>query len=68
VRAAVEEMASSYENPAEVVDYYYAERKRLAPIESLVLEEHVVEWVLGQAAVEDEETSFAQLTDASAAG
>lgn len=68
VRAAVEEMASTYENPNEVIDYYYADRKRLAPVESLVMEEHVVEWVLGQAAVEDEETTFAHLTDPSAAG
>lgn len=68
VRAAIEEMASTYENPAEVIDYYYAERKRLAPVESLVLEEHVVDWVLGQATVEVEETTFAQLTDTSAAG
>jgi trigger factor len=68
VRAAVEEMASTYENPDEVIDYYYAERKRLAPVESLVLEEHVVEWVLGHATVEDEETTFIQLTDPAAAG
>jgi trigger factor len=66
VRAAVEEMASTYEKPAEVIDYYYAERKRLAPVESLVLEQHVVDWVLGQVQVEDEETTFAQLTDSSA--
>jgi trigger factor len=68
VRAAVEEMASTYENPDEVIDYYYTERKRLAPLESLVLEEQVVEWVLDQVRVEDEETTFAQLTDPSAVG
>ena len=68
VRGAVEEMAATYENPGEVIDYYYAERARLAPVESLVLEEQVVEWVLGQVTVEDEETTFAQMTDPSAAG
>jgi len=67
VRAAVEEMAATYENPQEVIDYYYAERQRLAPVESLVLEEQVVDWVLGQATVEDEETTFARLTDPAAA-
>jgi len=63
VREAVEEMASTYEQPQEVVDYYYADRKRLAPVESLVLEERVVDWVLGQVAVEDEATTFQQLTE-----
>lgn len=62
VRASVEEMASSYENPAEVVEYYYADRKRLGPVESVVLEDQVVDWVLSQAQVEDDETTFAELT------
>jgi trigger factor len=63
VRAAVEEQASTYEDPKEVVDYYYAERQRLAPMESLVLESQVVDWVLDQVSVEDEALSFAQLTE-----
>ncbi|MFZ0790541.1 MAG: trigger factor [Chromatiaceae bacterium] len=63
VRAAVEEMASTYEQPQEVVGHYYADRKRLAPVESLVLEDQVVDWVLGQVAVEDEATTFQQLTE-----
>jgi len=67
VRAAVEELASTYEDPKAVVDYYYAERKRLAPVESLVLEDQVVAWVLDQVTVEDEEISFAQLTDPASA-
>jgi len=68
VRAAIEELASTYEDPKEVVDYYYADRKRLAPVESLVLEDQVVEWVLSQVTVEDEEMSFAQLTDPASVG
>jgi trigger factor len=38
VRAAVEESASTYEYPQAVVDYVYADPKRLASVESLVLE------------------------------
>jgi trigger factor len=63
VRAAVEDMASSYEEPEEVIQYYYADRKRLGPVESLVLEDQVVDWVLDQVTVEDEPLSFAQLTE-----
>jgi trigger factor len=66
VRAEVEELASTYEDPKEVVDYYYADRKRLAPVESLVLEDGVVDWALSEATVEDESMSFAQLTEPAA--
>jgi trigger factor len=62
VRAAVEDLASTYEDPNEVMDYYFGSRDRLAPVESLVLEDQVVNWVLGQVGVEDEPTSFAELT------
>ncbi|WP_295388797.1 trigger factor [uncultured Thiodictyon sp.] len=69
VRAAIDAMAATYEDPQEVIDYYYADRQRLAPFESMVMEERVVEWVLEQVSVEDEQMSFAQLTDpASVAG
>jgi len=63
IRAAVEDLASTYEDPQEVINHYYADRKHLAPVESLVLEEQVVDWVLGQVTVEDEPMDFAQLTD-----
>jgi trigger factor len=64
VRAAVEDMASTYEHPQEVVNFYYKSKEHLASFESLALEEQVVDWVLGQAQVEDEPMSFQQLTAA----
>jgi trigger factor len=45
------------------MDYYYGSRDRLAPVESLVLEEQVVDWVLGQVSVEEEPATFAQITE-----
>jgi trigger factor len=63
VRAAVEENASTYEYPQAVVDYVYADPGRLASVENLVLEQQVVDWVLGQVEVEEEVLSFAQLSD-----
>lgn len=63
IRAAVEDMAVTYEQPQEVIDYYYGDRQRLAPVESLVLEEQVMDWVLDQVTVENESLSFAQLTE-----
>jgi trigger factor len=66
VHAAVEELASTYETPTELVDYYYSSKGNLATIETMVLEDQVVDWVLGHARVEDEPMSFQQLTDADA--
>lgn len=62
VRAAVEEQAATYDDPQAVIDYYYADRERLASVESMVLEDQVVELLLEQLQVSDESTSFAELT------
>lgn len=58
VRTMIEEMAESYEQPQEVVDWYYRNKEQLAAVENVVLEDEVVDWVMGQARVEDEPSSF----------
>jgi trigger factor len=61
VRARVESLASSFENPAEAIQWYYADRTRLANVEQLVLEDLVIDWVMGQVQVKEEPTTFAAL-------
>ncbi len=61
VRAAVEEQAQSYEQPQEVVKWFYQSPERLRDIESMVLEENVVAWALATAKVEDKAISFDEL-------
>ena len=61
VRARVETIASTYQDPARVLDWYYADRERLAGIESLVFEDQVVGWVLERARVTVEQASFDQI-------
>lgn len=63
VKAAVEELAQSYERPEEVVRWFYQSPDRLRDIESRVVEENVVEWVLTTAVVEDETMAFDELMD-----
>ena len=58
VRARVESIASTYQDPARILDWYYSDRERLSGIESLVFEDQVVDWVLEHAQVVDEPTSF----------
>ncbi len=58
VRALVEEIARPYEQPEEVIKWYYADKKRLSEVESLALEEQVVEWAMEQAKVVDTKATF----------
>ncbi len=64
IRKQIEEFAQSYENPAEVIRYYFSDRNRLAEIEALVVEQNVVDWVLSNAKVADKPLSFDELMNA----
>jgi trigger factor len=64
VRARIEEFAKSYEQPAQVVAYYLSDRQRRAEIESLVLEDNLVEHILAAARVTDEAVDFDTLMGA----
>ena len=61
VRAMVDEFAASFEDPAEVVRWYYADPKRLDEPVGLATEENVVAWVLERAKVKDKKTAFDDL-------
>jgi trigger factor len=61
VRARIEELAKNYEQPAQVVAYYLADRQRRSEIEAIVLEDNVVDLVLSKAHVNDENVSFDEL-------
>ena len=63
VRETIAEFAESYENPQEVVDYYLNDKNARASIENLVLENQVVEWVLGQVQIADENKAFSEIMD-----
>jgi trigger factor len=61
VKAQVEEMAASYENPAEVVRWYYGDQQRLVEIEGAVVEKNVTDFVLANAKVTDKAVTFDEL-------
>jgi len=66
IRAEVDEFAKSYEDPKEVVRWYYSNQQRLAEMEAYVVESNVVDFVLGKAKVTDKEVSFEELASATA--
>ncbi|MFZ5487157.1 MAG: trigger factor [Pseudomonadota bacterium] len=61
VKAHVEELASSYEHPEEVVRWYYSNPDRMTNVEALVLENNVTDFVLGKAQVTEKMLSFDDL-------
>jgi trigger factor len=61
VRAAVEDAAISYENPEQVVNWYYSNPEQLRHIEAMVFEDQVVDLILSKAAVIDESVDFQTL-------
>lgn len=61
VRVAVEDMAASYEDPEEVVRWYYADKTRLREVENMVLEDQIVDLVVGKAKTSDEFIDFQAL-------
>ncbi|MDP3668289.1 MAG: trigger factor [Telluria sp.] len=66
VKAQIEDFAQSYEDPREVLKYYYSDRRRLGEIEALVLEENVVNYVLGKAKVGTKAVAFDELMGSNA--
>lgn len=58
VRAQVESIASTYENPDEVVKWYYSNSALMESVQGLALEEQVVDWLLERADVSENRTTF----------
>lgn len=58
VERDLEEMAATYEDPEEVKNYYRSNPQAKGNLESLVLEDQVVDWVIEQAKVTEKKTSF----------
>ncbi|OOS23940.1 trigger factor [Moraxella porci DSM 25326] len=61
VSAFIAEAAENYEDPQEVIDYYTNDKQQRAQVESVVLEDQVVDYLLGQAKVTDKEVKYQEL-------
>jgi trigger factor len=61
VRKAVEAHADSFEQPDQLVRWFYSDPARLADVEALVTEDNVVEWALGKMRVTEAAMAFDEL-------
>lgn len=66
IKAVVANFAESYEDPQEVIDWYYADANRLQGPTSLAVESNVVNFVLGKAKVTEKTLSFDEVMGAQA--
>jgi trigger factor len=61
IKAHIDELAASYEKPADVVRWYYSDNRRMAEVEAIVIENNVTEFVLSKAKVSEKSVSFDEL-------
>ncbi|MDY6991846.1 MAG: trigger factor [Pseudomonadota bacterium] len=63
VKQLVERIASTYEEPQMVIDWYYAEPQRLSEIKSIALEDQVVEWLLDKSQIIEKKMDFYEIME-----
>ncbi len=61
VKAKIEDIAATYEDPQEVINHYQNNPQLTSGIEGLVLEDMMVDWIVDQAKVTDVTEKFADI-------
>ena len=61
IKKIVSEFADSYEDPQEVIDWYYSDKKILQGPTSLAIEQNAVDYILSKAKVTDKVMSFEEV-------
>jgi trigger factor len=61
IKSHIEELAASYEKPADVMRWYYSDNNRLAEVEAIVIENNVTDFVMAQAKISEKTVSFDEL-------
>ncbi|MGI9216891.1 MAG: trigger factor, partial [Hydrogenophaga sp.] len=61
IKAHIEELAASYEKPADVVRWYTSDNRRMAEVEAIVIENNVTDFVLSKAKITDKVIGFDEL-------
>ena len=61
VQSLIDEIATAYEDPKEVIEYYRQDKKAMDNIRAVALEDQVVDLLLASAKVTDKNCSFSEL-------
>jgi len=63
VREKVIESAQTFENPEQIVEYYYKTPELMSSIESSVLESQVIEWISSKVQLKEKKVAFDKIMD-----
>jgi trigger factor len=61
IKQHIEDLAASYERPADVVRWYYGDNRRLAEVEAIVIENNVTDYILSKAKTVEKDLPFDEL-------
>ncbi len=61
IKSHVEDLAASYEKPADVMRWYFSDNQRMAEVEAIIIENNVTNFVLSKAKVTEKAISFDEL-------
>jgi len=61
IKTHIEELAASYERPADVVRWYYGDNRRLAEVEAIVIENNVTDFIFSKAKTVEKKVDFDEL-------
>src|SRR4051812_1974336 len=61
IKTHIDELAASYERPADVVRWYYGDNRRLAEVEAIVIENNVTDFILSKAKTVEKKVEFDEL-------
>ncbi|MGC2048455.1 MAG: trigger factor [Gallionella sp.] len=64
-KAMIEDYAQGFDEAEQIIRWYAADPKRMIEVENLVLEENMVDWVMGRAKTTDKMAEFNDLMESS---
>jgi trigger factor len=67
VKAEIDNIAASYEDPEDVVNYYNSNQEKMNELRMMVVEDQVVEWIQQHVKVEESTSTFSEVVNSAAA-
>jgi len=67
VKAVIDGIASSYEDPEDVIKFYMNDQEKLSEIQMMVVEDNVVEWIYNNVKVEEKTSTFSEVMNSAQA-
>ena len=67
VKQAIDNIAASYEDSEEVVNYYMNNQDKLSEVQMTVVEDMVVEWIFDHVKVEESTSTFSEVVNSASA-